>query len=189
MKQKSFSISNLLEINYPIPLRNRKTNSTHELKLKADKKIIDKKKTIKLNDETETKFRVRKCSAKRSSSKLEAVKEIEINENPVSELAGNLGSIEECRKAFDFIIQKHEKYGPVLKKIKEVYENELMPKQKSKTPSVTPIVSPSNISQATMRKNKVPDLKLQNLSPTEFHSEFMSNFSNFSESWRKLIIK
>ena len=188
MKQKSFSISNMVEMNYPIPIRNRKTNSNHDLKSKPDKTILLKKKTANL-DEAETKFKIRKCSAKRSTSKLEAIKEIEIYENPTSCLTGNLGSIEECRKAFDFIIQKHQKYGSVLKKIKEVYENELMPQQKSKTLSITPIVSPSNIRQARIKKQEIPDLKLQNLSPTEFHSEFMSNFSNFSESWRKLIIK
>ena len=68
---------------YIVQLKNDVVGPPSLLKLDRSKNYSREEKGSlmeKLNDETETKFRVRKCSAKRSSSKLEAVKEIEINE-------------------------------------------------------------------------------------------------------------
>ena len=40
--------------------------------------------------------------------------------------------------------------------------------------------------QVTSPRNNIPELSLFAIPKTDFHEEFMSNYDNFSESWRKL---
>jgi hypothetical protein len=117
-------------------------------------------------------------------------------------LKRNLNTIQECREMFTEIIKSNQKYSKVLSKIKEVYEENLLKnsKEKSKPRSQTIKNStkkpkkPKNLSNSRNSPSvpsipSIPSLPLQKIPKSDYHSEFMSNFKNFSESWRKLIIK
>ena len=175
-------------------------------------------------------FKIRKIKPFKSMSQkrlriAEPKEEMNCPQNPLDQL----NSIEKCRKVFDKIIEKDKKYGAVLAKIKEVYENELHKKVQTKTESklklnltaLNQIQKPKirlhprfddarktekkEIDEERVSVNKecasdletiytsgreqVPELALGNIERPNFHEDFMSNFSNFSESWRKMANK
>lgn len=169
-------------------------------------------------------FKIRKVNSQKSFSH-KTVVEAKVKEEVKcpKNLIDQLDSLEKCRKVFDRIIKKDKKFGDILAKIKEVYENELrhVPKVKSETKlnlqlnrytkvnSVPSLAVRSDLSSKkslikreqeigsgsdletvfSSERGQIPELTLGNIKRADFHDEFMSNYPEFSESWRKLIKK
>jgi hypothetical protein len=224
MRKKSFSIADIT----PLALGQMRVNKSKSILSKPlseeGHSYLPESQTTEKPVASKETFKIRKAHSHKSFSQ-KTITESKAKEETKcpQHLLDQLDSLEKCRKVFDRIIKKDKKFGEVLAKIKEVYENELkhVPKVKSEVRLKLPAEKYTKVAKVpllavktdltnqklclkreleigsgsdletvyTSERGKVPELTLANINRSEFHEEFMANYPEFSESWRKLIRK